>query len=249
MTTMPRIVSVLLAFFVSACGTTAMYDGPKRSDNELALIKSRSAYVISIDGREVPDYSGGNSAKFQVLPGQHTLLVGLNDGTGYVRRFTKEGKQVSFIASAGNSYVTVPIYGRNDSWKIEVVKEETNRAVTLPPENGLPSDDRLVGLWQGQRNRDGKCSFMAWKMTRTADGKFDVAFFGDPARSKLISQERGRWEAYDGTISLYSDGIPSPDVYRYTFIGSNSVRLTNVKRDPSADCMADYEFTDHRVVE
>lgn len=249
MTAKQGIVSVLFAFALSACSTTtAMYDGPKRSADELALIKSRHTYVISVDGREIQGYVGGNEAKFQVAPGRHALVVGLNDGTGYVRRFTKEGKQVSFIAVAGNSYVTVPVYGRHDTWKVDVINEATDRAVTLPPEDGLPSDDRLVGTWQGQRNQDGKCTFMAWRMIRAADGKFEVAFYVDSAMSKLIGKEMGRWNAHGGRMSLYSDGVPTPDVYSYTFIGGDSVRLTNVKRDPSADCMADYEFTDHRVL-
>lgn len=247
MTSALRMITVLLAVALSACGTAVMYDGPTRHDNELSLIKPRNTYVFSLDGREIPSNFGFDYPAIQVLPGRHTMLVGLNDGTGYVRRVTKEGKQVAFIASAGSSYVIVPVYGRHDSWKIEVVNEATNRAVTLPAEDGSPGDDRLVGTWQGQRNPNGKCTFMAWKMIRAVDGKFEVAFFADPAMSKPVGQEKGRWSAHGGQISLHSDGAKAPDIYSYTFIGSDAVRLTNIRRDPSADCMADYEFTDHRI--
>ena len=110
-----------------------------------------------------------------------------------------------------------------------------------------PTDTGLVGNWQGQRDQEGKCSFMAWKMARTADGKFEITFYGDPGKTQILGKEKGRWEVKDGKLSLLTDGVPTPDTYVYTFIDNNSVKLSNVKRDPSADCMADYEFTDHRV--
>lgn len=110
-----------------------------------------------------------------------------------------------------------------------------------------PTDTRLIGNWQGQRDQEGKCSFMAWTMARTADGKFEITFYGDPDKKLILGKEEGRWEVKDGKLSLLTDGIQTPDIYVYTFIDDNSVKLSNVKRDPSADCMADYEFTDHRV--
>ena len=109
------------------------------------------------------------------------------------------------------------------------------------------TDARLVGNWQGQRNQEGKCSFSAWKMSRTSDGKFDITFYGDPEKQRILGQEKGRWEVKDGKLSLLTDGVRTPDVYTYTFVDDNSVKLTNVERDPSGDCQADYEFTDHRV--
>lgn len=111
------------------------------------------------------------------------------------------------------------------------------------------TDTRLVGNWQGQRSQEGKCSFMAWKMGRTADGKFEVTFYGDPEKTRILGKEKGHWEVKDGRLSLLTDGIPTPDLYVYTFIDNNSVKFSNVKRDPAADCMADYEFTDHRVLQ
>lgn len=110
-----------------------------------------------------------------------------------------------------------------------------------------PSETRFVGNWQGQRAEEGKCSFMAWKMARTADGEFKVTFYGDGAKTKVIGTEKGRWEVKGGKLSLLTEGVPAPDIYTYKFIDDNTVMLSNVERDPSADCMADYEFTDYRV--
>jgi len=106
---------------------------------------------------------------------------------------------------------------------------------------------RLVGNWQGQRDQEGKCSFMAWKMARTLDGKFEVTFYADPGKKQILGEEKGRWEVKDGKLSLFTDGVPTPDIYVYTFIDDNSVKFSRVRADPSADCVADYEFTEHRV--
>lgn len=110
-----------------------------------------------------------------------------------------------------------------------------------------PSNTNLAGNWEGQRDQNGKCSFIAWNMTRAEDGKFEISFYADAEKQQILGNEKGRWEAKDGKLSLLTDGVETPDVYTYTFIDANSVKLSNVKRDPSADCMADYEFIDHRV--
>lgn len=107
-------------------------------------------------------------------------------------------------------------------------------------------DDRLVGSWQGQRSEEGQCSFIAWKMVRTADGKFNISFYTDPEKKHLIGREKGRWEAENGRFLIFTYGVPTPDIYTYKFIDDNSVKFSNIKRDPSADCMADYEFIDNR---
>jgi len=63
-------------------------------------------------------------------------------------------------------------------------------------------DDRLVGNWQGQRDQEGMCSFMAWKMSRTADGRFEIVFYGDAEKKKMLREEKGRWEVSDGKLSV-----------------------------------------------
>lgn len=108
-------------------------------------------------------------------------------------------------------------------------------------------DERLVGNWQGQRDLDGKCIFLAWEVSREADGRFEVTFFLDSERKKVLGSERGRWQTENGQMTLLTDGVPSADIYTYTFGENNSVVFANIKRDPSADCAADYVFTDHRI--
>ncbi len=84
-------------------------------------------------------------------------------------------------------------------------------------------------------------------MKRSLDGKFEIAFYKNPEKTQLFDEERGRWETKDDKISIITEGTPTPDVYTYTVIDNDTVHFSAIKRDPSADCMADYEFTDHRV--
>ncbi len=111
----------------------------------------------------------------------------------------------------------------------------------------LARDKRLAGNWQGQRDEAGKCSFMAWTMTRSPDGKFEITFYKNPRKTQLAGREIGRWETKGDKLSLFTNGVATPEVYTYTFTDNDTVHLSNIKRDASADCMADYEFTDHRV--
>ena len=108
-------------------------------------------------------------------------------------------------------------------------------------------DDRMVGTWEGQMDKDSKCSYMAWTMKRSSDGKFEIAFFQNPERTKFLNIERGQWETKDDKISLTTEGDSIPDVYTYAFTDSDTVHVSAIERNPSADCMADYEFTDHRI--
>ena len=108
-------------------------------------------------------------------------------------------------------------------------------------------DGRMAGNWQGQRDKDEKCSYMAWTMKRSSDGKFEIAFYKNPEKTQLLNEERGQWVTKGDKISLFTEGVPTPDVYTYTFTDNDTVHVSAIERDPSADCMSDYEFTDHRV--
>lgn len=108
-------------------------------------------------------------------------------------------------------------------------------------------DQRLVGLWEGMREQDNGCQFLAWRMQLNADGTFRIAFFRDQARTRLIQMEQGRWTAANGRSELKSDGVGQAEVYEYTLQGPDAVHYVNTVKDPTADCQADYEFTEYRV--
>ncbi len=110
-------------------------------------------------------------------------------------------------------------------------------------------DNRIVGAWQGMRDQSGKCEFLAWKSNFMPNGRFEISFFADKERTKLVQTERGVWKTKDGKNELRTDGVPTAEVYLYTIVNDETIKYVNTVKDPSADCQADYEFTEHRVKE
>ena len=108
-------------------------------------------------------------------------------------------------------------------------------------------DQRIVGSWQGMREQAGKCQFLAWNSKFSADGRFEISFFADKERLKPIQTERGSWKASNGKSVLKTDGIQTAEVYLYTAINDDTMKYVNTVKDPTADCQADYEFTEYRV--
>lgn len=109
-----------------------------------------------------------------------------------------------------------------------------------------PPSEQLVGDWEGQREAGAKCPFVAWRLTRTADGKFDIVFYSDPDKIDATGREHGRWWVKADRFYLQTEGVETPERYTYVILDQNTVRFDVVDRDPSADCQADYQFTDHR---
>lgn len=108
-------------------------------------------------------------------------------------------------------------------------------------------DQQLVGVWEGKREQGNGCQFLAWRMQLNSDGTFRIAFFRDQDRTRLIQVEQGRWTAANGRNELKTDGVGQVEVYEYSFIGVDAVHYVNTVKDPTADCQADYEFTEYRV--
>jgi hypothetical protein len=108
-------------------------------------------------------------------------------------------------------------------------------------------DQRIIGSWHGARTPDSKCQFLAWDSEFTADGRFKISFFLDKEKKTLVEIERGSWKSSNGENELKTDGVQKTEVYRYTVIDENTINYVNTVRDASADCQADYEFTEHRV--
>jgi hypothetical protein len=126
---------VLPVFLVCSCAT-AMYDGPRRSRDQVAIIKAeKNASVYAIDGRNA---AGGFS--FAALPGIHNLAVDVlgslhaeeGEGDGEVPR---KPLAVCFRARAGHIYrVSVNDWGQNlrvklvddtDEWDVPARKVES----------------------------------------------------------------------------------------------------------------------------
>ena len=67
---------VALASLASAC-TTVLYKGPARPASEIAVLVSKDAMIDTVDSLIVRDNTSGNSARFEVLPGDHEVGISL----------------------------------------------------------------------------------------------------------------------------------------------------------------------------
>jgi len=120
-------------------------------------------------------------------------------------------------------------------------------AMPASAQSAASQDARFVGRFQGQRSTSGKCRFLAWDMTRSADGRFAVTFYNDPRKTHVKNRESGSWWSKGNLIYLKTDGIQTPDAYSFRFRDADTIEMSAVKRDKRADCQADYHFFDHRV--
>lgn len=109
------------------------------------------------------------------------------------------------------------------------------------------NDPALVGSWKGLREESGKCQFLSWNNNLKADGSFVITFFRNAQQTQPIQSEYGTWVAANGTSSMKTNGVRTPDIYTYNVIDADAVHYVNVAADPSGDCQEDYEFTEHRV--
>lgn len=103
----------LLLLLAAGCGTTQIYDGPKKPLHEVAVLRTNAGeiafvttWIGQIDGKElVAAYS-----EFEVLPGRHSLRVLLKAGIlGASRNF-------SIDAKAGHTYRVKGIFSRSSAY-------------------------------------------------------------------------------------------------------------------------------------
>lgn len=109
------------------------------------------------------------------------------------------------------------------------------------------NDPALVGAWTGLRAENGKCQFLSWKNQLKPDGHFTITFYRDAGQTLPIQTEHGTWSAANGRNEMRTDGVRTPDVYRYTLMDANTVHYVSVESDPSGDCQEDYDFTERRA--
>lgn len=77
-------------------------------------------------------------------------------------------------------------------------------------------DKRLVGVWEGQRDENGKCPFMAWEFKRFENGRFEVIFFRNRSKIRnILNTETGTWTTEGSKYILNTDDVPNPDAYIY----------------------------------
>lgn len=112
-----------------------------------------------------------------------------------------------------------------------------------------PIDNRLVGVWEGQREPSQTCKYQSHTVTRLPDGKFIITYYSDPQHIHKVGEVKGLWWAQDRTLFMQSPSSSGkPDSYRYYMIDKNTVRLENTDIDLTAECQEDSTQIDTRVV-
>jgi hypothetical protein len=112
----------------------------------------------------------------------------------------------------------------------------------------LQHDPLLEGLWQGQRNPDGPCKYLAWTLERTPDGKFTTRYFQDAQRLAFIDEEQGTWHTASGLLTVLIEGDDSPAIFAYHLRDKDTVAHSLLTVDPDTSCPDDAAFSEHRVV-
>ncbi len=96
------LAAAVVAALASGCAT-ATYPGPRRPSDQVAIIEGRDLYILWIDGMDVR----GRRQRFEVLPGDHQLVVRLNYVDDYyviAVRHTSTPMGLCVIAQPGHYY-------------------------------------------------------------------------------------------------------------------------------------------------
>jgi hypothetical protein len=118
------------AMTLAAC-TTALYPGPRRPDNAIAAIGSRETRINYVDHKWVRDFWVGANARYELLPGVHSIGISLERNTNYFL-FNKlqYSKTVTLCldAEAGHRYRTVPVIS-GETWAPRIIDEGNGDSV------------------------------------------------------------------------------------------------------------------------
>ena len=133
-----RALGACAAIAVAGCAPQ-LYDGPRRSNAETALLETDGTFITRVDGKHRGAYDDG-----RVLPGLRAVSVRLDDAhaqsamTDWVQRSSRRSVTVCFVARAGGDYVVRPSYAEG-GWKPEIVDTTTAQLVDTEP---FDDDDR-----------------------------------------------------------------------------------------------------------
>jgi hypothetical protein len=109
---------VLGALISSGC-TTALYSGPRRPREQVAVIGASDTLITAIDGVPI------SGSKFEILPGPHSVSLRVSasrPGFMYTTHIYSRGSlSVCFVAKAGREYLTRPSSDDDQTWVPQIV--------------------------------------------------------------------------------------------------------------------------------
>ena len=97
------LAAAVVVALAGGCATVT-YPGPRRPSSQVAIIEGRDLLIDWIDGMDVR----GKRQRFEVLPGDHQLVVRLNYVKNYyyfsVRHYAEKPTGLCVIAQPGHYY-------------------------------------------------------------------------------------------------------------------------------------------------
>ncbi len=131
----------LLAILTGASCATQMYEGARRSSNEVAILQTDGTIMTAVDGRK-----WGSNQDVAVLPGVRAISVRLKDVNRYAGPLlgaellsSTRSLTICFRARADHTYTVRPAYEQGQRWHPEVIDQKTASAVRTTP-LGNPRD-------------------------------------------------------------------------------------------------------------
>ena len=131
---MIRLLIVVLA--ASGCAAVPAYPGPRRPADEVAIIETSELIINRIDRLHIRDGAGH---KFEVLPGNHVLLVSLDATKNKIlwsEHYTSGLVDICVKAKPKRRYVVRP---KIDGTRWEAVITDGDTGKPVPPCG--PDDD------------------------------------------------------------------------------------------------------------
>jgi hypothetical protein len=127
-----RIVSTVALVVGLGCGTTAIYPGPRRPENEVAVLVNHDTALDAFDDQPFEHAFSQKNARYEVLPGRHKLTVSLF-AVRYQQDFTDVERSHDEIdvcceLQAGHRYI-IGREGAGYTWRPLILDEATRETV------------------------------------------------------------------------------------------------------------------------
>jgi hypothetical protein len=228
----------LLLLSLIGCATAQVYDGPQQPESTLARLKLDSsklpdlchAYMITLDKKSDPQWdvtSKGSllySRTFEVLPGQHTVEVGLACTSRYLKPYGSTKLELS--VEGGHEYI-LRLHHTDDRrgyyglhLRLEVIDSTTGRItgdVVDPPKR----DPIPFSLSKIPKDKAVVCFYREWKFL-SAIGDF------------YVSESHQAIDTLANGSLFYHVTSPGLHTYSISFGGFSPVNREHVNLMPGA---------------
>jgi hypothetical protein len=124
-----RGVAVIFVVGLGGCAEV-MYGGPRRSEEEVAILESKDAAIVGIDAQPVEGHE-----RYEMLPGPRAVTVRLSavrsDPLSVRVYSSARAITVCFVARPGRVYLAMPEILGDGRWAPQIVDERDTYPVAV----------------------------------------------------------------------------------------------------------------------